>query len=72
MFNFFLQKEEEALIETFDDDKDPFDTSAFEHLTKEVEEDQLFDNLANRDPHETVSAPVVDSEPGNLNILSTS
>ena len=43
--------EEEIVLDTFDD-KDPFDTSAYDHITKDIEEDLDFDCLAKRDPNE--------------------
>ena len=49
------KEEEEIVLDTFDD-KDPFDTSAYEHITKDFEEDLEFESLAKRDPNETSSA----------------
>jgi len=44
-------EEEEIVLDTFDD-KDPFDTSAYDHITKDLEEDLEFESLAKRDPNE--------------------
>ena len=46
------EEEDEIILETFDD-KDPFDTSAYDHITKDFEEDLEFECLAKRDPNET-------------------
>ena len=42
-------KEEEVVVLDDFEDKDPFDTTAYEHLTKDLEEDLEFESLANRD-----------------------
>ena len=42
------QEKEEVVLDDFDD-KDPFDTSAYEHLTKDLEEDLEFESLATRE-----------------------
>ena len=42
------EKKESPVLDDFDD-KDPFDTSAFEHLTKDLEEDLEFESLATRE-----------------------
>lgn len=47
------KQEVEVEFDTFDD-KDPFDTTEYEHLTKDHEEDLEFEQLAKRDPHETI------------------
>lgn len=47
------QEPEEVELEDFED-KDPFDTSAYAHITKELEDDLEFEALAKRDPHETL------------------
>ncbi len=52
-FNKQADQQEEAL-EDFED-KDPFDTSAYAHITKELEDDLEFEALAKRDPHEALS-----------------
>ena len=46
------EEKEEIVLDTFDD-KDPFDTSAYDHITREFEDDLDFDSLAKRDPNET-------------------
>ena len=48
------EEEEEEILETFDD-KDPFDTSVYDHITKDFEDDLGFESLAKRDPNETVT-----------------
>ena len=45
------EKEEEIFLDNFED-KDPFDTSAYDHITKGLEEDLEFESLAKRDPHD--------------------
>ena len=42
------EKKESPVLDDFDD-KDPFDTSAYEHLTKDLEEDLEFESLAARE-----------------------
>ena len=42
------EKKESPVLDDFDD-KDPFDTSAYEHLTKDLEEDLEFESLATRE-----------------------
>jgi len=49
--NVLNKPEGEIVLDTFDD-KDPFDTSAYEHITKDLEEDLEFESLAKRDPNE--------------------
>jgi len=49
--NVINKQEEEVVLDTFDD-KDPFDTSAYDHITKDLEEDLEFECLAKRDPHD--------------------
>ena len=44
------KKDEVVVLDNFED-KDPFDTTAYEHLTKDLEEDLEFESLANRDPN---------------------
>ena len=53
------EEEEEEILETFDD-KDPFDTSVYDHITKDFEDDLGFESLAKRDPNETVTNVVDD------------
>ena len=48
------EEKEEEILDTFDD-KDPFDTSAYDHITKDLEDDLEFESLAKRDPNETVT-----------------
>ena len=45
------EEKEEVVLDTFDD-KDPFDTSAYDHITKGLEEDLEFESLARRDPND--------------------
>ena len=47
-------QQQEDDLEDFED-KDPFDTSAYAHITKELEDDLEFEALAKRDPHEVLS-----------------
>ena len=54
------EEEEEIVLDTFDD-KDPFDTSAYEHITKDFEEDLEFESLAKRDPNDTSGSVAVDA-----------
>jgi hypothetical protein len=51
-----LTKEEQQAedIEDLFEDRDPFDTSAYAHITKELEDDLEFEALAKRDPHEAL------------------
>ena len=55
------EEKEEIVLDTFDDDRDPFDTSAFEHITKDFEEDLEFESLAKRDPNETSGSVAFDA-----------
>ena len=57
------EEEEEIVLDTFDD-KDPFDTSAYEHITKDFEEDLEFESLAKRDPNESNNSKDIAEDPG--------
>ncbi len=46
---------DEAFDQLAKESKDPFDTSAYAHITKELEDDLEFEALAKRDPHEVLS-----------------
>lgn len=61
--NVVEEKEEEIVLDTFDD-KDPFDTSAYDHITKDLEEDLEFESLAKRDPNETVNSKDIAEDSG--------
>ena len=56
-------EEEEIVLDTFED-KDPFDTSAYDHITKGLEEDLEFESLAKRDPNAPESCAVGDAAGG--------
>ena len=55
------EEKEEIVLDTFDDDRDPFDTSAYEHITRDFEEDLEFESLAKRDPNETTGSVAFDA-----------
>ena len=63
------EEEEEEILETFDD-KDPFDTSVYDHITKDFEDDIGFESLAKRDPNETVTNVVDDLGKYNERLLA--
>ena len=50
--------EEQVVLDDFED-KDPFDTSAYEHLTKDLEEELEFESLAKREIDENVIGTAV-------------
>lgn len=58
-------KAEEVVLDTFDD-KDPFDTSAYDHITKDLEVDLEFESLAKRDPHELDCEAVIGPDPFDI------
>lgn len=58
-------KEEQVILDTFDD-KDPFDTSAYDHITKDLEVDLEFESLAKRDPHELDCEAVIGPDPFDI------
>ena len=53
----FGRTQEQQQLDDLEDfeDKDPFDTSAYAHITKELEDDLEFEALAKRDPHESLA-----------------
>ena len=58
------KKEEEAIVLDDFEDKDPFDTTAYEHITADLEDDLEFASLAAREIDETVDLSKVASDLG--------